>query len=174
MGKFGTLVKIATVAGPAIGKIIQTYGPQLKKLAAENPEVFSTIKQRVLLIAPSKKGSASARVIAGKINVLRDQVTYLYASANTPAVAKQASAWRNELDELDSLLPVVAVMSKSAQKNELKAVQKRIDILSAAILAAMISDDIEDAEMVVEYPSCAHQEADKEESSEEETPKYEE
>ena len=158
MSKIGTLIKIATVAGPAIVKVVHAYGPQLKKLAAENPEVFAVIKQRVAAIAPSKKGgAASPHAISSKINILRDQVTYLYASANSPAVAQQASAWRNELDALSSLLPVVEVMSKSARKNEIKALQKRIDALSAAILAATIGDEIEDAEAVVDYPFSSTQ-----------------
>lgn len=151
MGKIGTIIKVATVAGPAVLKVLQKYGPQLRQLARENPEVLSSLKKRITATTHLNSRGNSLSAITGRIEVLRDQVTYLFASANTPMIARQASAWRGELDALESLIPVVGTMSRPAQKTELKALQKRIDTLSSAILAATLGDEIEDAETVVEY-----------------------
>lgn len=155
MGRIGTIIKVASVAGPAIVKVVQKYGPQLRQLAKDNPEALGSIKRRVTAVAHATTRGNSLHAVGNRIGVLRDQVTYLFASANTPAVARQASAWRAELDALETLIPVVGAMSRPMQKSELKAIQKRIDALSASILAATIGDDIEDAETVVDYQGGA-------------------
>ena len=146
MGKISTIVKVATVAGPAILKMIQTYGPQLREIAANNPEVLTGIKRKIT--ASNRLGAKkfTLPVMQERIAVLKDQVTYLYASANTPAVAKRASAWRSELDALENTLPILGAMSKNAQNKELAIMQTRIDKLSSDILAATITDNIEDAQ----------------------------
>lgn len=149
MGKIGTIIKVASVAGPAVLKVVQKYGPQLRQIAKDNPEVLGSIKKRITTISRAGTRGDSLHAVANRIGVLRDQVTYLFASANTPAIARQASAWRGELDALESLIPVVGAMSRPMQKTELKALQKRIDVLSAGILSATIGDDIEDAETVM-------------------------
>ena len=146
MGKVSALIKAATVAAPVIVKVVQTYGPQLRKIAADNPALVERTKERLAGIALQGKGRGGSS-LSSSIDALRDQVTYLYASANNPGVAQQAQFWRSELDHLASTLPVIDAMSASAQKTERKAVQRRIDELSRSILAATIGDDIEDADV---------------------------
>lgn len=147
MGKVGTLIKVAGVAGPTILKVVQSYGPQLRALAAENHDVIATIKRRIVQANRLSRQPITMTTIAERINALKDQVTYLYAAANTPQVAKKARRWRTQIDALENTLPLLGAMSKQAQKRELARVQQRIDKLSAAILAATISDDIADAEL---------------------------
>ncbi|MBM7825355.1 hypothetical protein JOD55_001182 [Arcanobacterium pluranimalium] len=148
MGKFGGLVKIATIAGPAILKVVKIYGPQLRTLMRENPELFAQIKGRVGKIAGTKTNAKGIKGDQERLNVLREQTTYLYASANTPKMAEKARVWRLEIDQLEKALPLLDVMGSDAKKQEVKKVQTKIDRLSAQILAATIDDDIEDAEVV--------------------------
>ncbi|WP_124054774.1 hypothetical protein [Arcanobacterium ihumii] len=155
MGKIGGLVKVATVAGPAILKVVKLYGPQLRTIMKENPELFSQIKGRIGKIAGSKSKSGGIKGNHERLTILREQTTYLYASANTPNMADKARQWRSEIEQLEKALPLLDIMGENAKKEELKKVQARIDRLSADILAATIDDDIEDAEVVDErqYPN---------------------
>lgn len=82
--------------------------------------------------------------------ILREQVVYLYASANTSEVAKQAIAWRNELDSIERSLPVIKAMKRRTQISQRRKFSLRLDELSDQILAATLADEVEDAEVVGE------------------------
>ncbi|WP_353066908.1 hypothetical protein [Arcanobacterium hippocoleae] len=98
------------------------------------------------LISKARKDDANAESLAKRVAILREQVTYLYASANTPEAAQRARKWRTELSGIEKSLPLLEAMAKKAQKVELKVLNERIDKLSAAIISANIEDEIEDAE----------------------------
>ncbi|MDR6938719.1 hypothetical protein [Arcanobacterium hippocoleae] len=140
------LFKIMTVAGPAVFKIVRKYGPQLRELYEKNPEVFQRLTNKMNLISKARKDDANAESLAKRVAILREQVTYLYASANTPEAAQRARKWRTELSGIEKSLPLLEAMAKKAQKVELKVLNERIDKLSAAIISANIEDEIEDAE----------------------------
>ncbi|MFC5370177.1 hypothetical protein [Arcanobacterium bovis] len=148
MGKIGGLIKVATVAGPAILKVVKIYGPQLRTVMKENPELFAQIKGRIGRIAGAKTNAKGIKGNQERLSILREQTTYLYASANTPKMAEKARGWRSEIDQLEKALPLLEIMGSDAKKEEMKKVQTRIDRLSADILAATIDDDIEDAEVI--------------------------
>ncbi|MEW6867645.1 hypothetical protein V3M81_08655 [Trueperella pyogenes] len=148
MGKIKTLVKIATTAGPAVYSIVRTYGPQIRRIMKENPELFETMKNRVSALAgagSSKRGTAKLKA---RVGVLREQTTYLYGTANNTMVAEQATAWRKELDLLENSLPVVATMKGKTRRGKIRELESRIDDLAAKILAMTLQDDIEDAEII--------------------------
>ncbi|WP_341829063.1 hypothetical protein [Trueperella pyogenes] len=148
MGKIKTLVKIATTAGPAVYSIVRTYGPQIRRIMKENPELFETMKNRVSALAgagSSKRGTAKLKA---RLGVLREQTTYLYGTANNTMVAEQATAWRKELDLLENSLPVVATMKGKTRRGKIRELESRIDDLAAKILAMTLQDDIEDAEII--------------------------
>ncbi|AHU88709.1 hypothetical protein [Trueperella pyogenes] len=148
MGKIKTLVKIATTAGPAVYSIVRTYGPQIRRIMKENPELFETMKNRVSALAgagSSKRGTAKLKA---RVGVLREQTTYLYGTANNAMVAEQATAWRKELDLLENSLPVVATMKGKTRRGKIRELESRIDDLAAKILAMTLQDDIEDAEII--------------------------
>ena len=63
-------------------------------------------------------------------------------------VAEQATAWRHELDALDSALPVIGAMRSTQRRQQIRSLEKTIDGLSAQILALTLEDDIEDAEII--------------------------
>lgn len=149
MGRISMIIKLATVAGPTVFKVVKTFGPQLRALKDSNPEVFNRLTERVAALAKVGKGNPrSAAHIEKRIGVLRDQVTYLYASANTPAVAAKASAWRTELDAIEHGLPVLEAMTPKLRKARLKEIDARVNELSEVILVATFDDEIEDAEVV--------------------------
>ncbi len=150
MKKFKLLLKVAKTAGPAVLLVMRTYGPQIKQLIEENPELFDTIKNRLTAIAPGKKSKRGIDGLQTRIGVLREQTTYLYASANNVSVAEQATAWRHELDALESALPVIDAMGSKQRRTQMKTIELTIDGLSAKILELTLQDDIEDAEIVDE------------------------
>ncbi len=142
------LLKVATTAGPAIYSVVRRYGPQIRQLIQENPELFDTIKTRITSVSQAGKGSRGVDGLQARIGVLREQTTYLYASANNVGVAEQATAWRHALDALDSALPVIGAMSSTQRRQQIRSLEKTIDGLSAQILALTLEDDIEDAEII--------------------------
>lgn len=150
MSRLRLLLRIATTAGPAVYSVVRRYGPQIKQLIQENPELFDTIKNRITAVSSSKKSTRGLTGLENRIAVLREQTTYLYASANNAAVAEQATAWRQELDALESALPVIGAMGSKQRRVQLRNMESTIDDLSAKILALTLEDDIEDAEIVDE------------------------
>ncbi|VEI12364.1 hypothetical protein [Trueperella bialowiezensis] len=148
MSKFRTLLRIATTAGPAIYSVVRRYGPQIKQVIDDNPHLYATIKSRIVAIAGAGKTRRGPAKLQERIEVLREQTTYLYASANSAEVAEQTVAWRHELDALHSALPVIGAMKAKQRRGHLKQIEATVDDLSAKILALTLEDDIEDAQLV--------------------------
>lgn len=147
MAKFTTLIRWAILSGPVVVNAVQRYGPVIKKMIDSNPDAVSTLsgKLKSYQDARQKKGVPGA---TKRVEVLREQVTYLYASANTPAVAEQATEWKQQLAKIDAGLPLIEVMTPKEQKRKVKEINARIDTLAGDILAAVVEDDIQDAEVL--------------------------
>ena len=144
MGKFSRLARLAIVAGPAVIQMVQQYGPVLKKFASENPDTVDQISGKLKNYRKAKR-KTGAEGVAERIDVLKEQVTYLYGSANTAEVAKAAAQWKAELTKLEVSLPLIEVMSPAEKRRKLKEITAKIDALAAEILAAVVEDDVEDA-----------------------------
>lgn len=153
MSRIGTLIKIATVAGPAVLKAVTTYGPEIRKLMNDNPELFEAIKARVGAIAGAGRQSSGTQALAKRVAVLREQAAYLYASANSVDMAEKASRWRTELDQIDKILPLVEQMDRKEKKSRVRKLEKQLDAVAGKIVEATLEDDIEDAEIVTEGSS---------------------
>ncbi|MDE1566027.1 hypothetical protein ACXITP_02800 [Actinotignum sanguinis] len=145
MGKYRALLRLARRIGPAIVFVITRYGPQLRALIRENPQIVSKIQNRMHQLAGKNPHEREARSLGGRIEILKEHVTYLYASANTPEIAEKAAAWRAELDSIDRAIPVLDAMARTQRLSEQRKLSKRIDALSQSILSASLSDYIEDA-----------------------------
>ncbi|MFC7406872.1 hypothetical protein [Georgenia alba] len=146
MGRLGTIVKVAAVAGPTVWKVVQAVGPTLMKLRKENPEVFAAVEKQVQRLGEARRKGRSPEGLRLRIAALRDQVSYLRASADDEAERARAEAWRNQLDRIEASLPLLGAMSEKTSRRERKHVDHRIDELSAEILAAFIDERDEDAE----------------------------
>lgn len=149
MGKFSSLSKLAIAAGPAVIKMVQRYGPTIKQMVDSNPEAVDNIKGKIQKYGEAKKKSGVSGA-QKRVEVLREQVTYLYASANTPEVADNAQKWGKELDRIEVALPLIDAMSPKNRRLELRKVDDKIDTLSSRILATVVQDEVEDAEVVID------------------------
>lgn len=147
MAKFTALIRWAILSGPIVLKTVQRYGPMIKGMIDSNPDAVSNVTEKLKAYqeARQKKGIPGA---TKRVQILRDQVTYLYASANTPAVAEQAADWKQQLAKIEASLPLIEVMTPKEQKRKLKEVNARIDAISGNILAAVVEEDIQDAEVL--------------------------
>lgn len=147
MGKFKYLVKLAFVAGPAVAKVVTSYGPAIKTMISRDPANYDKLASRIntTLLMRSRRGLPT---LEERLTTLREHVTYLYGTANTPLIAAQAVKWRDDIDQMIDILPLVRAMSPKLQRKEVKTLDKRIDSLSTKILAATLQDDIEDAEII--------------------------
>ncbi|MCI7551114.1 MAG: hypothetical protein PUK40_00670 [Actinomycetaceae bacterium] len=148
--KLSTAIKVATITVPAALSIIQKYGPGIRKVMHDNPELVETVKDRFQKVVKPSRAGGGVTSLDARIDTLKDQVASLYASANTPAVAEQAKQWRRELDSLSQAAPILNAMGKKARRLETRRIEQRIDELSRKILAARVGDDIEDAIIVDE------------------------
>ena len=141
-------IKLAIQAGPMVAAIARQLAPQLQRMIRDNPEAFESMSHRFSKVVGTKK--ESPRGFEQRCRVLRDQVTYLYASANTSDVAHQAIAWRKELEAVEHALPVLQAMGRQQRMVEKRHLEKRLDHLSSEILAASLIDEVEDAELAGE------------------------
>ncbi len=148
MGKFRLLIRLATIAGPSVLRVVRHYGPQLRTMVNENPQLLEQIKGKIKPLAIARSKETKTQEYKESLEVLRQQVTYLFASANDSVMAAKTRNWRNEIDSLEKSLPLYATMSASVRRKELKILQQRIDTLSAAIVDVTISNVIEDAQIV--------------------------
>ncbi|MFY9262046.1 MAG: hypothetical protein GX483_07290 [Actinomycetaceae bacterium] len=148
MRRLRTLIKIATVIGPAAVKVLELYGPQIRRLIKENPEFFETFKQRLRSLAGAKKDKSGPAGLARRVETLREQTVYLYGTANNVAAAEQATKWRTELDQMEKVLPVVDTMERRERRAHIRRLESQLDALAAAIVQAVLVDDIEDADIV--------------------------
>lgn len=147
MSKFSMLVKVARRVGPTVALVVARYGPQIRQLMKDNPEVFDRITgQFKKTIQARKDQDSKPEGLADRCALLREQVTYLYASANNAEVARQASAWRKEIESIERSIPLLNAMGRKQRSTEKRKIGHRIDKLSSQILAASLVDDIEDAE----------------------------
>lgn len=143
--KVGNIWKVAAKAGPIVLVVARQLAPQIQKILKENPEAFAGLIARFDGVLRSKHKERAPRGLEHRAVILREQVVYLYASANTSDVAKQAIAWRNELDGIERSLPVIKAMKRGAQIAHHRKFSKRLDELSQEILAASLTDEVEDA-----------------------------
>ncbi|MPV35752.1 hypothetical protein [Georgenia subflava] len=148
MGKVGALIKVAAVAGPTIVELVRRFGPTLTKLKKENPEVFDAVAAQVQKLAQARKNSRGPEGIRKRLKILRDQVAFLYSSADDAAERDRADGWRVQLDRLEASLPVLAAMGRKAAAKETEHVNRRIDELSEEILSAFIDEKEEDARTI--------------------------
>ncbi|MCI1675552.1 MAG: hypothetical protein LKJ57_03655 [Ancrocorticia sp.] len=144
---FMGFLKVAAKAGPVVYALARQLAPQIQRMIAENPEAYSALFGRFRTVL-GVKGGAKQQGLTQRCVVLRDQVTYLYASANNAEVAKKTVAWRNELEALERAIPVLNAMSRRKKVMEKRQIEKRLDILSSEILAASLVDTVEDADIV--------------------------
>ncbi len=154
------ILRLAAKAGPVVLIVAKELAPQIQRILRENPNAFSALTGRFQKVIGSKEEGNTPKGLENRSIVLREQVTYLYASANTAEVARQAISWRNELDAIERSLPVIKVMKRSQQITERRKLSKRLDELSSKILAASLIDDVEDAVVVHDgtYEGTATQE----------------
>ena len=145
MGKLGSLIKFAAVAGPTVLKVVQKYGPTLTELKKTNPEVFDAVQNQVRKLAESRKASKSPERLHRRVAALRDQVAYLHQSADDEGERRRAEDWRAKLDKIEASLPLLSAMSSKAAAREQAHVDARIDELSSEILSAYIDEQEEDA-----------------------------
>ncbi|MDY5133113.1 hypothetical protein [Actinotignum urinale] len=145
--KISSLFKAILKTGPVVAGVLLKYGPQLKELAQKNPRLVEKIHGVYTKIAGTAPSRSSAQM-ASKIVALKEQVTYLYANATTPKELEDAKKWREELDMLERAIPVVDTMRYSKKKMEQRAMYRRLNKISDAVLAATLVEYIEDAEIV--------------------------
>ncbi|AWE42414.1 MULTISPECIES: hypothetical protein [unclassified Actinobaculum] len=149
-GSFKILLKLARRAGPAVFIVVMQYGPQLRKLMNDNPQFAQGITSRFQRVLGVGDSGTARQDLSARCQVLREQVTFLYASANTAEVAQQARQWRDELESIERALPVLDAMSRKQRSVQRRHLERRIDMLSQHILAASLVDDIENAEVAEE------------------------
>ena len=146
MSKVSLILKLATKVGPTLALVVARYGPQIRQLVKDNPEVIDTITKRFSNAAKARSEQNSPGGLARRCGVLKEQTTYLYASANSAEVARQASTWRKEIEAIERSIPLLDAMGRKQRLMEKRRIQQRLDALSSNILAASLVDDIEDAE----------------------------
>lgn len=144
------LFKAARKAGPAALLAVVRYGPELRKLVKDNPRMVESMTKRFRAVAGAKEGPSDKKGLHRRVEVLHEQVTYVYASANTSDVARQAAKWREELERIDHAIPIVESMSRREQAAERKKLVRKLDEISASVLAATVEDAVEDAQIVEE------------------------
>lgn len=151
------LMKLAIKAGPAVVAVVRYASPLIRQMIEKDPQRFQALLSRMGGIVGTKKrisfkndAHAGIADLHERCAVLRDQVTYLYASADRPAEAQRAVQWRDELEAIERVLPIIESMSKRSAIVEYKRLERRIDQLASTILAASIVEEIEDAELVSE------------------------
>lgn len=144
MGKFSRLARWAIITGPAVVQMVQRYGPVLKKFAKDNPDTVDQLSSKLKNYQKAKR-KTGIEGAATRIAVLKQQVSFLYASANTAAVAQQATEWKAELTKLEVSLPLIDVMSTAEKRRKLKEITAKIDQLASEVLAAVVEDEVEDA-----------------------------
>lgn len=121
--------------------IVGTAGPVVAKYLQEHPEIGQAVSEKVAkLVKARSRGPAGMRET---IAVLREQVTYLRASADSEAETRRAQEWERRLDNLDH---ASAMLRDGASRSEVKAVRERLGTLRGEILAAFIAEQAEDAE----------------------------
>ncbi|QRV01417.1 hypothetical protein JTE88_04680 [Arcanobacterium phocisimile] len=148
MGKFRSLIRLAAVVGPTAIKLVQTYGPQIRQLIHENPQYLQIFKGRLSLL--SAGSGRAVKQLSERVSVLREQTAYLYGAANSAEMAQQAARWRDELESIAKVLPVLNQLERAEKKKMRKNIDKHVDELAAKIVQATLEDDIEDAEIVTE------------------------
>lgn len=156
------ILRLAAKAGPIALIAARELAPQIQRILKDNPDAFSSLTGRFQKVLGSKEKGSSPKGLEARSVVLREQVTYLYASANTADVAQQAISWRNELDAIERSVPVIKVMKRSQQISERRKLSKRLDELSAQIFAASLIDDVEDAVVIHDGTSEEHDGPNKE------------
>ena len=145
MGKFKMLIKLATTVGPVAYGLAQRYGPVVMQTLKDNPQLAEQVQSRFTSNRPKKRGIAGLRY---RVQVLREQVTYLYGTANNLEVAEKTRNWRRELDNIEHALNLVDVMQSKERRAKERELVARIDELSDEVLKLTLEDDIEDAVIV--------------------------
>lgn len=146
MSKVSLILKLARTLGPTVALAAARYGPQIRQLVKDNPEVIDQITKRFSKAAKARADQNNPGGLARRCEVLREQATYLYASANNADTAHKAAAWRKEIEAIERSIPLLDAMGRRQRLTEKRKIEQRLDALSSDILAASLVDDIEDAE----------------------------
>lgn len=142
------LIRLITVAGPTIYRVLRKYGPEIRQALKENPELVDTFKDRISSVVNKSRSKSNGTQLQERASVLREQVVYLYGTAKSPAMARQAKIWRAELDSIEKSAAVLSAMSNRKRFQSKRDLQSRLDELSQKILQATLEDHIEDVDYI--------------------------
>ncbi len=147
-GRMGSLIKLATVAGPVVYQLVTKYGPELKRLRDSNPEAFERVTGTVKGMTGLGKNSTTTRGVKGaenRIKELREQVDYLQQSADDAYERDRATLWGAQLSRFEGALRLLRGMGEEARNTELERINARLDRLAGDVLSAYIDELDEDS-----------------------------
>ncbi|MDO5700651.1 MAG: DUF6474 family protein [Bowdeniella nasicola] len=146
MSKRNALVAFIKVAGPAFG-LIRTQLPRLLTYLEEHPEVKDQILGMVSRLAPAGSLGASPAALMRQVEVLREQVSYLNASADSPWEADIAADLGRRLDNVEHSIRTVDVLTGRQRRRRLRSIRDYLTGLTDQILARFINESVEDSEL---------------------------
>ncbi|TDE94018.1 hypothetical protein EXU48_11195 [Occultella glacieicola] len=135
----------------AIVDTIKWIGPFLPKaveLIKANPEIWQSIQDQANRLA-RRKGTAVQDVLA-TIEVLRDQVAYLAASADDADESRRAEAWSKRLSHCEHAAQLLT--APGTTKAERAALADRVAALRTEIFTAFIEEHGDDAQGIGRVP----------------------
>ncbi|WP_124039483.1 hypothetical protein [Neoactinobaculum massilliense] len=158
MSAWKSLWQIAKRGGPLLITALVTAGPEVERFLRHNPKLRAALRSKLSRgggrqdhggTGAQRKWRRGTRVVLEeRVQVLREHVTYMFASAQTAEAAESASRWRRELESISAALPVLDAMSPARRRATRRSLEQRLDRLSVQILSATFGEDIEDAHLV--------------------------
>jgi len=121
--------------------IIGTATPIVIKIVNDNPDLIDRVKPLIVKLKPQDKATPEAMLKT--VEVLREEVEKLAASADDEQEAAQVAKWSAKLDAASRAANVLAAPGSTAKQR--KSLKKQIDVLRGEIVAAYVRELDEDA-----------------------------
>lgn len=141
------VISILTTAGPIVFEMVRKYWPTIKEAIEKNPELLKAAQDQLKRLSLARQSGHSVEGIRERLGILREQVSYLHASADNSAEVRQAATFRAQLDRFEaSLVTTAAAGSARARTRELRLISANLDKLTERILMAFVEEKISDSQ----------------------------
>ncbi|NCD18226.1 MAG: hypothetical protein EOL91_13170 [Actinobacteria bacterium] len=138
-------ITLLTTAAPVVIEMVRKYWPLIEQKLRENPELLSSVQVQLRRLAELRKAGNSPESLRERIGILREQVSYLRASADDDGEVRRAATFTKQLDKIEASIRVVDAASPRHRTKDLRVISKSLDALTEKIMEAFIEEKSQDS-----------------------------
>ncbi|MGM0385731.1 MAG: hypothetical protein ACQERF_07105 [Actinomycetota bacterium] len=138
-------ITLLTSAAPVVIEMVRKYWPLIEQKLRENPELLAGVQAQLHKLAELRKSGNSPEALHERIGILREQVSYLRASADDDGEVRRAATFTKQLDKLEASIRVTDAATPRRRAKDLRIISHTLDTLTEKVMTAFIEEKSQDS-----------------------------